>query len=88
MTDALISLFDSKYHYTFWRPETAIAEAGVDDNPRTDPDVAFKPFITTPCHPSYPAGASVTASAAHRVLERTTVWVLIPSRWPIRPYPT
>jgi hypothetical protein len=69
-TDALASLFDSKYHYTFWRPETAIAAADADDNPATGPDVAFKPFITTPCHPSYPAGASVTAGAAHRVLER------------------
>jgi hypothetical protein len=70
MTDALIAVFDTKYHYTFWRPETAIAAADTDDNPRTDPDSAFKPFITTPCHPSYPAGHGVTAGAAHRVLER------------------
>jgi hypothetical protein len=70
MTDALISVFDSKYHYTFWRPETAIAAADADDNSRTDPDAAFKPFITTPCHPSYPAGHGVTAGAASRVLER------------------
>jgi hypothetical protein len=70
MTDALIAVFESKYHYTFWRPETAIAAADADDNPQTDPDSAFKPFITTPCHPSYPAGHGVTAGAAHRVLER------------------
>jgi hypothetical protein len=70
MTDALISVIDSKYHYTFWRPETAIAAADADDNPRTEPDSAFKPFITTPCHPSYPAGHGVTAGAASRVLER------------------
>jgi hypothetical protein len=70
MTDALIAVFDSKYHYTFWRPETAIAAADADDNPRTQPDPAFTPFITTPCHPSYPAGHGVTAGAARRVLER------------------
>ena len=70
MADALIAVFDTKYHYTFWRPETAIAAADTDDNPRTDPDSAFTPFITTPCHPSYPAGHGVTAGAAHRVLER------------------
>src|SRR5918999_3387635 len=70
MTDALISVIDTKYHYTFWRPETAIAAADTDDNPRTDPDATFKPFITTPCHPSYPAGHGVTAGAARRVLER------------------
>jgi hypothetical protein len=70
MTDALIAVFDSKYHYTFWRPETAIAAADADDNPGTDRDPAFEPFITTPCHPSYPAGHGVTAGAARRVLER------------------
>jgi hypothetical protein len=70
MTDALISVVESKYHYTFWRPETAIAAADTDGNPRTEPDTAFAPFITTPCHPSYPSGHGVTAAAARRVLER------------------
>jgi hypothetical protein len=70
MTDALIAVIDSKYHYGFWRPETAIATADADDNPRTDPDSTFTPFITTPCHPSYPAGHGVTAAAASLVLER------------------
>jgi hypothetical protein len=70
LTFALIAVFDSKYHYTFWRPETAIASADADDNPRTQPDPAFTPFITTPCHPSHPAGHGVTAGAARRVLER------------------
>jgi hypothetical protein len=70
MADALISVIESKYHYTFWRPEPAIAAADADDNPRTDPDSAFGPFITTPCHPSYPSGHAVTAGAASRVLER------------------
>jgi hypothetical protein len=70
MTDALISVFDTKYHYPLWRPETAIAAAGVDDNPRTDPDPAFKPFITTPCHPSYVSAHAGAAGAARQVLER------------------
>jgi hypothetical protein len=71
MTDALISLFDTKYYYTFWRPETAIAAADTDDNPATDPDPGFKPFITTPCHPSYISAHAGAGGAARRVLERT-----------------
>jgi PAP2 superfamily len=70
MTDALISVFETKYQYTFWRPETAIAAADADDNPKTDPDPAFQPFIPTPCHPSYGSAHAVAAGAAHRVLER------------------
>jgi hypothetical protein len=61
---------DSKYRYTFWRPETAIAAADADGNPGTEPDTAFTPFITTPCHPSYPSAHAVAAGAAQRVLER------------------
>jgi hypothetical protein len=70
MTDALISVFDTKYQYTFWRPETAIAAAHEDDNPATDSDPAFTPFITTPCHPSYTSAHAITGGAARRVLER------------------
>jgi hypothetical protein len=70
MTDALISVFDSKYLYTFWRPETAIAAADADSNPHTEPDTTFAPFITTPCHPSYPSAHAAAAGAAQRVLER------------------
>jgi membrane-associated phospholipid phosphatase len=68
MTDALLAVVETKYRYTFWRPETAIAAADTDDNPRTDPD--FRPFIATPCHPSYGSGHAATAGAAQRVLER------------------
>jgi hypothetical protein len=70
MTDALIAVFESKYLYTLWRPETAIAAADTDGNPSTEPDTAFAPFITTPCHPSYPSAHGVAASAVQRVLER------------------
>ena len=68
--DATIAVFETKYHETFWRPETAIPAADVDDNPKTDPDPSFKPFITTPCHPSYPSAHASLGGAARRVLER------------------
>jgi hypothetical protein len=67
--DALIAVFETKYHAPFWRPETAIGAADGDDNPRTDSNPDFKPFITTPCHPSYPSAHASLGHAARRVLE-------------------
>jgi hypothetical protein len=70
MNDALIAVMDSKYHYTFWRPETAIRAGDTDDNPATDPDAGFEPFIVTPCHPSYPSAHASSSYAARAVFER------------------
>jgi hypothetical protein len=68
--DSLIAVFETKYQETFWRPETAIPAGGVDDNPRTDPDASFEPFVKTPCHPSYPSAHGSLGGAARKVLER------------------
>jgi PAP2 superfamily len=70
MNDALIAVMDTKYHYTFWRPETAIRAGDTDGNPKTEPDVSFIPFIVTPCHPTYPSAHAASSYAARRVLER------------------
>jgi hypothetical protein len=70
MSDALVAVFDTKYHYNFWRPQTAILGGAIDGNDRTDPDASFVPFISTPCHPSYPSGNGSTSYAAREVLER------------------
>lgn len=70
LSDVGVALIETKYHYNFWRPETAIWAGGTDENPRTDPDPSFMPFITTPCHPSYPSGHAATSYAAREVLER------------------
>jgi hypothetical protein len=55
ISDAAVATFDTKYHYNLWRPETAIRTGDIDDNPKTDPEAAFAPFIVTPCFPSYPS---------------------------------
>jgi hypothetical protein len=68
--DAMISVFETKYLETLWRPETAIPAGEMDGNPRTDPDTTFRPFITTPCHPSYPSAHASLGGAARKVLER------------------
>ena len=35
ITDSIIAVWDSKYHYGYWRPITAIQLADTDGNPDT-----------------------------------------------------
>jgi PAP2 superfamily len=66
--DALITTWNSKYFYSFWRPTSAIRAGDTDDNPATDPDVTWLPLVPTPCHPEYPAGhGAATGGFAHAV---------------------
>ncbi len=53
--DALITGFNSKYFYNYWRPVTAIRQADADGNPLTEQDTSWMPLVTTPTHPEYPA---------------------------------
>ena len=71
LSDAGVAVMDTKYHYNFWRPETAIVRGATDGNDRTDADASFVPFIAAPCFPSYPSGHASTSYAAREVLERT-----------------
>jgi hypothetical protein len=68
MDDALIAVFDAKYHYNFWRPITAIRNADLDANDATERDAAWSPLIDVPMHPEYPSAHSVLASALGTVL--------------------
>ena len=70
LSDAGVAVMETKYHYNFWRPETAIPAGGADGSGRTEPDASFVPFIGTPCFPSYPSGHASTSYAAREVLER------------------
>ncbi|MEO8075911.1 MAG: vanadium-dependent haloperoxidase [Acidobacteriota bacterium] len=69
-SDAMVATVAAKYHYNLWRPITAIAAADTDGNPRTEPDVTFRPFIGTPCFPSYPSNHASASGAAAELLER------------------
>jgi hypothetical protein len=51
--DATIAGWDSKYHYGFWRPITAIRAGDTDGNSNTDADPTWTPLSTTPNHPEY-----------------------------------
>ena len=61
--DALISVWDDKAYYSFWRPITAIREADTDGNPRTEKDAGWTPLIPTPPYTDHPSGhAGLTGS--------------------------
>jgi hypothetical protein len=67
-TDAGIACWDSKYHYLFWRPVTAIQHADLDDNSATTADGNWTPLLTTPNHPEYPAAHGCITGAESDVL--------------------
>ena len=53
-TDAGMACFDSKYTYQFWRPITAIRNAGMDGNPATTPPRAGRRSSRRPITRSTP----------------------------------
>src|SRR5215217_3605740 len=70
-TNGLLAAWDGKYTYMFWRPVTAIRAGDIDDNPDTQADPSWTPFIVTPSHPEYPAAHTMVGAAA---LGFYTVW--------------
>ena len=36
VSDSLVASFLNKYHYNFWRPDTAIHADDTDGNPKTE----------------------------------------------------
>jgi hypothetical protein len=70
IADAAVAVFDTKYHYNYWRPVTAIRAGGDDGNKRTLADPDWLPLIETPPFPSYPSGHAGFGGAARRVLEK------------------
>jgi VCPO second helical-bundle domain len=81
--DALMSTFNAKYHYLFWRPVTAIDPTAViadgfgpapgydDGNLATIEQIGWRPLMTTPNHPEYPSAHGTITSAIAEVF--TTV---------------
>jgi len=68
ISDSLVATFLNKYHYNFWRPETAIHAGDTDGNPKTEGDPDWTPFIVTPCFPSYPSNHGSAANGAAEVM--------------------
>lgn len=70
VNDSLVASFLNKYHYNFWRPETAIHEGDADGNSQTVGEPIWAPFVVTPCFPSYPSNHGSAGNAAAEVLRR------------------
>ncbi|MBX3747186.1 MAG: vanadium-dependent haloperoxidase [Verrucomicrobiae bacterium] len=70
MADGYIAGWDSKLHYDFWRPLTAIRAGDTDGNPLTGPDANWSPLLPTPPIQDYPSTHSVLGDAAAEILGR------------------
>jgi hypothetical protein len=68
MADAAITAWDTKRHYVFWRPVTAIQEGDNDGNAKTSGDVSWQPLFNTPNYPDYTSGANNVTGAVTRML--------------------
>jgi hypothetical protein len=69
LNDALIALFEAKYHYNFWRPITAIRNGDIDDNPATERQATWQPIDNTPMHPEYPCAHCVSSGSVAGVVK-------------------
>jgi hypothetical protein len=70
MADAAFACWDTKYHYNFWRPQSAIRGGDTDGNALTQRDPDWAPLIPTPPHPSYASGHATVSGSAEAVLRR------------------
>ena len=82
--DAIINVWNDKYHWRFWRPMAAIRNADTDGNPGTTKDGSWTPLfdpslpasiggvgpaLITPPYPDHPSGATGYASATMHAFE-------------------
>ena len=68
LADGYIASWDTKFHFNFWRPVTAIRLADDDGNPDTVGDPTWTPLILTYPMPDYDSAHSVEGGAAAQVL--------------------
>jgi hypothetical protein len=68
LSDAYVAGWDSKFHYDFWRPTTAIRAAAGDGNPATAADPTWDSEEPTPPVQDYPSTHSTLGNAAAEVL--------------------
>jgi len=79
IADAVIACWESKRHYVFWRPITAIREGDKDGNDQTTGDPTWEPLLNTPPYPDYTSGANNVVGALTRTLELFLGGTMCPS---------
>jgi PAP2 superfamily len=68
--DSYVASLESKNHYSFWRPVTAVELAATDGNPATTTQAGWQALgAPTPPIPDYPSGHSSAGGAAAAVIE-------------------
>jgi hypothetical protein len=70
VADAIITCWDSKVHFGFWRPITAIQLAEEDGNPATTADPAWDSLLPNPPYPDYTSGLNAVIGSSSRALTR------------------
>ena len=68
--DSYVAGWDSKYHWDFWRPYTAIRAGDTDSNPSTVKDAGWQNYLETPPVQDYPSTHSALGAGAAEVLKR------------------
>jgi hypothetical protein len=66
--DTGITIWETKYYYSFWRPETAIRELDPKLNPAVVSNPDFIPNLPSPSFPAYTSGHSGFSAAGARML--------------------
>jgi hypothetical protein len=70
LADGYIAMVDSKNHYNYWRPITAIRTADTDGNVDTLADPDWTPLRGTPPNQDYVSGHSIEGGAGAEVLKQ------------------
>ncbi|MFN0146257.1 MAG: vanadium-dependent haloperoxidase [Dehalococcoidia bacterium] len=70
LADGYIAMVDSKNHYNYWRPVTAIQNGATDGNPRTTGDPTWTPLRGTPPDQDYVSGHAIEGGAGAEVLKQ------------------
>lgn len=67
--DALIAVFEAKYHYQFWRPVAAARTTHRAGSGMAEAEPGWAPLVPTPLHPEYPCAHCVLAGAMAAVID-------------------
>ncbi|WP_158531197.1 vanadium-dependent haloperoxidase [Algoriphagus chordae] len=70
IADAYIAVFESKIHFNYWRPVSAIRQGDFDDNLNTVGNPAWESTLATPPIGEYPSAHAMTGAAAGQILIR------------------
>jgi hypothetical protein len=68
VADAFISGYDAKFEYNFWRPWTAIQNAGAIGHPELQ-DSTWLSLIPTPAHPEYTSNHAMQSAGVVEALK-------------------